>query len=361
MRPFEPLAAKMYLDTPAHPTLFETGTLEAALDQVAPFLSDELMPRRSFDHTRRVAALFPPDAVRFFGFECRLGAGVGESTDCALNLTAEGARALSRDRIGLKSDLWRRIGQFYRWWEETNVEPFADAQATWLEFDASALEPAPNLLFGYWPGDAKANRPWSWMQDTVFPGLFNGDYSAPLRDSLDRCFGECPAGTEDFQIGLMLSRPVQAVRLCIFDLPTEALPGYLDRIDWAGDRAGVLRIIEAFRPYCDFVGLHFDVGARVFPHIGIEPNFRSGSWSRQPHREPRWQGLWNVLSEFGLMTEAKREALLAWTGHQQVIYRDTPTLLLRGLSHIKVVMAADGRASAKAYFGIAQRDSATGP
>lgn len=357
MRPFEPLAAKIDLDTADEPALFETGTLEAALDQVEPFLPEELMSRQSFDHTRRVACLFPADAASFFGFECRLGAGLSEGTDCALNLTPEGAKALSRDRIGLKSELWGRIGQFYRRWGETHVKPFADAPSTWLEFDASAREPAPNLLFGYWPDNAKTRRPWSWMQDTVFPELFNGNYSAPLRDSLDRCFGERPAGTGDFQIGLMLSRPVQAVRLCVFDIPMEELPGYLDRIDWGGDRARLLHIIEAFRPYCDFVGLHFDVAARVFPHIGIEPNFRAGSWSRQPHREPRWQGIWNVLSESGLITEAKREALLAWTGHQQVSYRDKPTLLLRGLSHIKVVMAADGRASAKAYFGIAQRDA----
>ena len=46
------------------------------------------------------------------------------------------------------------------------------------------------------------------------------------------------------------------------------------------------------------------------------------------------------------MTEAKREALLAWTGHQQVIYRDTPTLLAlraRGL------MSEDACVTAASY------------
>lgn len=342
-------------------TLARSGTLAGALDQAAPFLAEELMSRRSLDHTRRVAALFPADAVNFFGFECRLGDAVNASTDCALNLSPEGARQLARDAIGPDTGLWRRVGEFYRLWEATHSEPFADAPATWLEFDASADDPAPNLLFGYWPDDSKADRPWQWMQDRVFPALFGGDYSAPLRDSLDRCFRACPAGTGDFQIGLMLSRPVQAVRLCIFDLPVDAVPAYLDAIGWAGDRAALQRWIAAFRPHCDFVGLHFDVAARVFAHIGIEPNFRSGSWSRQPHREPRWPGIWQALADAGLMHPAKRDALLGWTGHQQVRLDDVPTLLLRGLSHIKVVLGGDGAALAKAYFGIALRDAATQP
>jgi hypothetical protein len=339
-------------------TLTRTGTLAGALDQAAPFLPELLMSRQSLDHTRRVAALFPSDAVDFFGFEARLGEVASTSTDCALNLSPAGARALARDAIGPDTELWRRIGRFYRLWEETHRDPFADAPATWLEFDASAAEPSPNLLFGYWPDDEQADRPWQWMQDTVFPMLFGGNYSAPLRDSLDRCFHACPPGTVDFQIGLMLSRPIQAVRLCIFDLPMDALPAYLDAIGWTGDRAGLERLVAAFRPYCDFVGLHFDVAAQVFPHIGIEPNFRSGSWSRQPHREPRWQGLWTALAQAGLLSEAKRDALLGWTGHQQVILDDVPTLLLRGLSHIKVVQAGDGSATAKAYFGIALREAA---
>jgi hypothetical protein len=320
------------------------------------------MSPQSYAHTRRVAALFPSDAVDFFGFESRLGAGASEKTDCALNLTAAGAESLSRGGIGLESDLWRRVQRFYGLWGATHVEPFADASATWLEFDANRREPSPNLLFGYWPGDDKTDRPWNWMQSTVFPLLFDGDYSPILRDNLDRCFGERPEGTADFQIGLMLSRGVQAVRLCVFDIPVEELPGYLDRISWAGDRGSLARHMDAFRPHCDFVGLHFDVGAEVFPHIGVEPNFKSSSWSRQPHLEARWRGLWDALSDFGLMAEAKREALGIWTGHQHVADQENAMLLLRGLSHVKVVIAGDGRASAKAYFGIAQRrQGATAP
>lgn len=333
------------------------ASLADALDRVGPHLPESLMPERSFDHSRRVADLFPAGSVDFFGFECRLGQGAGDATDCALNLSRQGARALARGTLGPQCGAWQRVGRFLRRWEESHADPFADAGSTWLEFDAGAQAPAPNLLFGYWPGDTRAERPWQWMQDKVLPELFDGDYSAALRDSLDRCMRACPPGTGDFQIGVMLARPIQAVRLCIFDLPATALPAYLDAIGWRGDRRGLQRLLAALQPHCDFVGLHFDVAAQVLPHVGIEPNFRSGSWSRQPHREPRWQGLWRVLEEAGLLCPAKRDALLAWTGHQHVTLDDEPRLLLRGLSHVKAVLSAEGRASAKAYFGIALREA----
>lgn len=334
----------------------EPGTLAAAFDQIAPLLPPSLMSPTSFDHSRRVGALFPLDAVQFFGFECRLGEAAAQSTDCALNLSPNGARLLAADALGSGTATWQRIGRFYRQWEQTHVDPFADAPSTWLEFDSGEADPAPNLLFGYWPDDTQTTRAWDWMQGTVLPELFDGAYSAALHNSLDRAFRACPPGTGDFQIGVMLSRPIQAVRLCIFDLPLASLPAYLEAIGWTGDRAALERWITVLAPHCDFVGLHFDVAAQVLPHIGIEPNFRSGSWSRQPHREHRWAGIWQALSDGGLLDPAKHAALLDWTGHQQVVLDAVPRLLLRGLSHVKLVLAGDGRAQAKAYFGIALRE-----
>jgi len=334
----------------------EQGSLAAAFDQITPLPPPLLMSATSFDHSRRVGALFPLDAVQFFGFECRLGEGAAQSTDCALNLSAKGARLLAADAIGSGTAAWQRIGRFYRRWQQSHADPFADAASTWLEFDAGEADPAPNLLFGYWPDETQTARPWDWMQRTLFPELFGGAYGPALHDSLDRAFRACPPGTGDFQIGVMLSRPIQAVRLCIFDLPLGALPAYLDAIGWAGDRAALDHWMTALAPHCDFIGLHFDVAAHVFPHIGIEPNFRSGSWSRQPHREGRWAGIWQALSDGGVLAPAKHAALLGWTGHQPVVLDGVPRLLLRGLSHVKLVLAADGRAQAKGYFGIALRD-----
>ena len=345
------------LHTSYSPSVATKTTVADALALVQPLLPSELMAPNCLSHAHKVASLLPLDAVSFFGFETRLAEGQNLSTDCALNLSASGAELMTSGNVGHGSDAWKKVTDFYRLWAQTHSDPFADASATWLEFDSNPQQPEPNLMFGYWPNEEKCDRPWQWMQDKLFPALFLGDYSEPLKKAVQTCYDALPASVGDFQFGLMLARPIQAIRLCIFDLPTEEMIPYLRRIGWQGDFKSLEKYLEAFAPYADFIGLHLDIAGPVLPHIGIEPNFKSGSWSRQPHREPRWHGLFDQLKRFDLMCDAKHKALLDWGGHQQVQYGATAGLLLRGLSHTKVVLAPDGSAIAKAYFGIAHRDS----
>lgn len=347
---------KMQLHARLSPSLRPKVAVSDALEMVRPLLSSELMSPECFAHTRMVASLFPLEAVNFFGFEARLAEGSDLSTDCALNLSPIGGEYLASGNVGHGSDAWRKVAHFYRLWGQTHSTPYADAAATWLEFDSAPGPPEPNLMFGYWPNDEKSDRPWPWMQDTVFPALFSGGYPEPLQATLQTCFEALPGTEGDFQFGLMLARPVQAVRMCIFDLPIEAMAPYLRRIGWMGDISGLEKLLKAFAPHCHFIGLHLDIAGPVLPHIGIEANFKSGSWSRQPHREPRWHGLFETLGRLGLMSPAKHAALLDWVGHQHVQLGGQPGLLLRGLSHAKIVLAPDGSALAKAYFGIAHRD-----
>src|ERR1044071_6237518 len=71
-----------------------TRRLDTSLDMVKDHMHSVLMSAESFAHIRKVAQALPIFAVDFFGFECRLGAGIGP-TDCALNLTPDGARMLA--------------------------------------------------------------------------------------------------------------------------------------------------------------------------------------------------------------------------------------------------------------------------
>lgn len=333
--------------------LGDQTTVVNSLDLVEPLLMKGLVSKECLEHARKVAALFPINTVSFFGFETRLADEQNLSTDCALNFTPLGAELLSRGQLGYESETWKKVWHFYQCWANSHTEPFADAPATWLEFDSGPQEPTPNLLFGYWPDDSKTNRPWPWMQETIFPMLFGGNYGSNLHDCVEHCFQALPEGTGDFQIGLMLARPIQALRLCVFDIPINKVPAYLQSIHWQGNIPTLEKYLAAFAPYCDFVGLHLDIASQVLPHIGIEPNFKAGSWARQPHLEKRWHGLFEQLANANLLSDSKHAALLDWVGHQHVQYTDQPSLLLRGLSHLKVVMSAEGVGMAKAYFGIA--------
>lgn len=338
--------------------------LDASLETVGAHLHPLLMSPDSLARIRKVARAFPIFAVDFFGFECRLGAETA-ATDCAMNLTPDGARMLAGRHPAaspreLQGGAWDRLRSFYQEWGDTRPrEPYTDARATWLEFDASAESPSPNLLFGYWPRDPRMQRPTTWLADTIIPMLLGDSVSQGFRRKLIRCLEVCPAETGDFQIGLMISRNIQAARLCVFDLPADGVFTYLDAVGWGGPKDELRDYLDAFRPHSDLIGLHLDVGEEVYPHIGVEPAFDAGCWARQPHIEPRWHGQFDQLSAFGLMAPAKKEALLSWIGHQRVSFGGEESVLLRGLSHVKITLRGGAPPLAKAYFGITHRALST--
>ncbi|MCP3101655.1 hypothetical protein LZ198_22515 [Myxococcus sp. K15C18031901] len=303
----------------------------------------------------------PRSMADFLGFECRLGEG-NSQTDCAINLTADGARFLAGHHDqqvpdALRTESWRRVQRFYRAWGETREPAYVDAGATWLEFDSTSDEPRPNLLFGYWPGKKDIRRPLPWLVESIIPMLLGTPVTQAFQSHLLRCFDACPPGTDDFQVGLMIARPIQAVRLCVFDIAPDAAPAYLERIGWKGPLDEVRHLLEVLAPHADLMGLHLDVGEQLYPQLGLEPGFVAGPWARQPHLEPRWHRQFEQLVRLGLCTPAKREALMRWVGHQRapVGSRDEDLVLLRGLSHMKVVLRAGAPSQAKAYFGIAHR------
>jgi hypothetical protein len=333
------------------------GDLLAMAERHLPSL---LISADQLARVRPIAEVLPVFAVDFFGFECRL-AGAGGGVDCAANLTPDGARMLAgRHALAPPAELregpWERLRTFYQAWGDTRTPAYVDAPATWLEFDTSDMLAHPNLLFGYWPNTTIVRRPMAWLVDDIIPLLLGRPMAPGFRDNLERCILAAPPGTRDFQIGLMFSRAVQAVRLCIFDLPPDRLFSYLEAVGWDGPADLLGEYLEALAPHADFVGLHLDVGERIYPQIGVEPNFAAGCWTRQPHREPRWHGQFDSLMQRGLVTAAERDALLSWVGHQRFKSGAKEQLLLRGLSHLKVVLRPDRRPLAKAYFGIAQRE-----
>lgn len=344
--------------------------LDVSLERLEPHFPEALMSPESLPRLRKVANLFPIFAVDFFGFECRLGKEGPGLADCALNLTPDGARLLAgRHPTSLASlategqnGSWSRLRSFYQEWGDTRQPPYADAGCTWLEFDTSAGAPAPNLLFGYWPRQTESRRSPEWLADTILPLLLGGPVSPRLRHNLLHCLEARPPETGDFQVGFMLSRPLQVVRLCLFDLPAGEVAPYLERIGWGGSQDELGRWLETFRPHADFLGLHLDIGEAVYPHIGIEPNYDAGCWTRQPQTEPRWHGQFEELLRLGLMTPEQQRALLGWTGHQRMLLGGQDVLLLRGLSHTKIVLRPGSPPLAKIYFGISHRflDAASG-
>ncbi len=221
------------------------------------------------------------------------------------------------------------------------------------------------ILFAYWLDNMESKmvvqRPLSWLMRTALPIL----RGSPLPDYLERNFLQClelamPALY--FQVGTMLSRKMDVLRLCIFNITGDEISNFLSRIGVQGSLGEIESAIADFAGLVDSLCLHLDIGEVIYPRIGLELLYDNlHPWKRQPNKEIRWFQLFDKLVERGLCTPEKREALLAWPGYIPISQssggqelNSTPNgLLLRGLQHIKLVFCPNQPPEAKAYFGAA--------
>lgn len=350
-------------------------TLDNYFELLQPYINPTLISPEYVSAIRRLAGKFPTFVANVFGFESRLSS-TEQRTDFALNMTSKGCELFAQNRfykslseISCQETKWNQISDFFQEWGKTNESPFADANCVWLEFDVDRLSPeqlVPGvILFGYWleHNESKmvVHRPLEWLTGTALPIL----RGAPLPDYLVRNFLHCidlamPATY--FQVGTMLSRKIDVLRLCIFNITGDEIINYLSRIGRKDSIKEIEQAISDFSGLVDSLCLHVDVGKTIYPRIGLELLYNNlHPWKRQPQKETRWFQLFDKLVARGLCTPQKREALLIWPGYEpigqssqeQQINSMSNGLLLRGLQHIKLVFSPNQLPEAKAYFGAA--------
>ena len=194
----------------------------------------------------------------------------------------------------------------------------------WLEFDVDGpvgAIPVPSVFFGLLANGAKDR------EKEVFEQALEGDRETTLKalrilsgaeppprvlETLTRCFRALSPPEHVFQVGLMMSRGAEAVRLCIHLGALERAVEYLAGVGWPGSGADLRRVLGPVARIVDRVCLDIDAGETVHPKVGLECYFDG---NRQPKTEPRWRILLDHLVANGLCTPEKREAMLAYPGY----------------------------------------------
>lgn len=368
------------------------GRLASYLRAVEPAVPAALVSAEAFDALRVVAQQVPPAlAATTFGFECRLGDPAAWADLVAYADAGPGRDALADLAPDLLADpTWRRVRDLARTWRSPGSVLRDGVENLWLEFDLEGRATA-SLQAGAVPPSIFGGLP-PWDQDRPQPSTYRPNVdgylaavTAILRalgrevsEETERCLARCFAALQRheylFQVGLMLTRAVDTVRLCIRLRTTSRTRDYLTAVGWpgvAGPGAGTntpgqdaLDDLLALVGPTDHTWLHLDVGHGVQPTIGLECYFAGNA---QPRREPRWAALLGVLVERGLCTRAKRDALLAYPGHagdaagaapwpaelvaaEELLEGRRRSTFVRTLHHLKVVLRPGGVLEAKAYL-----------
>ena len=364
----------------------KTSSFEEYLRPVAASVPPQLISPSAFCDIASVARVLPATlAYNMFGFECRL-AEMAPQADFSVLATAScgreslaGVHPTSTLAGRLMSDpIWRRVIDFAVRWADPSSALYRAVYNVWLEFDvdgAPPFIPIPSVFFGLQPSGQEgasgaAYKPnldeYVTTIETVIQ-LLSGNELAPRKlETLSDCFRALSSVEHVFQVGLMLSRGAEAVRLCINLRTVEGIVEYLAGVGWPGSEADVLGVLEPIAHLVDYVCLDIDVGETVHHKIGLECYFDG---NKQPRTEPRWGVFLDSLVRDGLCTADKRDALLAYPGYVDENAEGIPwpralrrashllggrslSTFIRSLHHVKIVYQPGEGLEAKAYLAV---------
>lgn len=349
----------------------QESSLTEYLTLVKSDVSDRLIDAESWSQIEKIANLLSSQITNFFGFECRLGTAAAKA-DFLLCISAKevgqkiltGASALP-DRL-LQSPVWQQVRNFTNSWQEPTSPLYANVDNIWLEFDVdgnSDRSPIPSCFFGSQTiTSAAATNSYTWVTQTAIQLLRDRALSPAIEQHLFGCFAALPNGVHVFQVGLMLARQSDAVRICLRGISPDQIIDYLSQIGWLGSTTELATLLAELSTHVERIDLDLDVvEAGVAAKIGLECYLNV-----QPKYEPRWTSLLDYLVEIGLCLPQKQAALLTYPGYvreknhrerwpshllklSQFMGPNYETVLMRGLHHIKVVYQSDRAIEAKAY------------
>lgn len=344
---------------------------------VRPHMPQTLVSGENFEQIRSVASHLPTRVARYFGFETKLLSDQARC-DFAFGLSKDGVAWMSRT-----DSPWPRIRQFCTLWRESEESPYADGNAVWLECDVSderRVELEPSLFFALHNPQSylqdrsgKSNRSIEWICHTLIAAAWGHVVSTSIEQNLLRTLECCPDSVDFLQIGLMLSRDIQALRLCLFGIPPQDVFPFLHRVGWRGNESRLTQVLERYSPFVDSLCFHLDIGESIFPTLGVEMLYtgKKDPWDCQPIQERRWKLFFDCLVDDGHCLPSKRDTLLDWPSRtafrlpliekliaaaslDQTSYVTSALpdgVLVTGLQHIKFSLSPVGEISAKAYFG----------
>lgn len=347
------------------------------LCKAEPFVSSLISPEK-FKDILSVAKIFPGNLTSFLGFEIHLG-DARQRADWAFAVSGAGDDRIVFENVIKQGNFpkpliqqpeWQQIAAFSEAWAEKESMLKKQVKCFWLEFDMPESNHdviIPSVFFG--PEkisqeslkDSKSQ--FLWLVNEALPLLRGQPMSDGVKRQILNCIEKIPKGASLFQVGTMLSRSTNDVRLYINKIHPRRIIPYLKKLGWSDEENAFQILIDDVESRADRFVLSFDVTPDgIGPRIGLECSFEENRY----HAETRWEDLFEYLVLKGICLPQKRDALLLYPGlehpddfsggvmkpfasvsqHLDDIFSGS---LVRYISHVKVVYLPGRPLEAKAY------------
>lgn len=345
---------------------------------IRPRISPQLISNRHWQNIETVAQSLPSSITTFFGFESHLASPEAHADFLICAAAGEmGKRILAGDS-SISSlppkfqshPVWSQIRNFAKQWNQDNSLLSDLVHNMWLEFDvddslaSGDTIPVPSCFFGPKPIYARSKSQWTMSQALKL--IQDRDIPLTVAAKLKSCFELLPQDAYVFQIGVMLARKSDLVRVCIRDIAPQNILVYLTALGWSGDIHNLREVLDPLSKYAERIDLDIDVGKTILPKIGLECYL-----SKQPDFEPKWQLLLDYLVSTGFCLPQKRDSLLAYPGFireeqnsevwpnnlsavSNLLGMGYEYIFFHGLHHIKLTYQNSAPLEAKAYLYVSK-------
>jgi hypothetical protein len=344
-----------------------TFSLAGTIDHIAARLPHALIAPAALGRVRRLAESFPASLTSWIDLECRLRAG-DPQVDLSVRIDARGRQQLAQHsgaRLPSHAVAWQRVAAFAQAWADPATATYRCVAAVWLEFDlAEGADPAsvPPRMFidlaRHAGGAADGVGPIGAL-GTVMAAL--APVVGPripewLRGGVGRCLEALPPSAELLYVGLPVDERLTSLRLCVLGLNERHCAEYLGAVDCQSHVSSSGRALGTWR------GRRRDHAVRgAMLHLDLDDRGRVGSRLGLEYplrRRPQVMGViadTDFLAELvacGVCTPDKRDAILAWPGCEVATlpHEIWPSLVMRRVSHVKVVSNREAPPEAKAYL-----------
>lgn len=224
--------------------------------------------------------------------------------------------------------------------------------------------PIPNFFMHIHPIH-KRNANISWITEDIFPLLTGYDVSKKIEKTLNKCIKALPEKASIFQVGTMINRAIEGIRIVVKRIEAKDIMAYLKSIGYDADKGMGVFIKELSKHVTRFV-LNFDVleGA-----IGSKMGIECGFYPKQDFYIPdnRWKKFLDYLVKKKICHKDKRDFLINYEGiinaddlAEEVMKKLKPVtkishddyigVVVKQIGHIKIVFSDE--IEAKANYGI---------
>lgn len=331
---------------------------------IKPYLPNSIVNQDSLLLLEKVTKQLP--IVPIFLLESRLSDSC-DRIDLSLGIKP---KKISQEEILINSPFWQKLLFFSEIWTISGTIANKMVEDIWLEIDLDSdinnlLIPCFFITFNSQEfRNIDIDEKLLIIQKISSFFIENYRINKNKVNVLKHCLKKLPDSSSMVQIGIMLSRGKDKIRVNIENLKGLEIWEYLGKITNIEPDQKLKEIISIFTPLSDRIILTFDLeNENIGSRIGLECFL-----NKQPQKEVRWDQFLKILVEMNCCTPEKKEDLLNWSGLIQKkdiltsypqnlkeiepwMEKEIISVFFRTINHLKLIYQPNLPLEAKAYLG----------